>query len=154
MVKVNKAKEIRLDAASSKDITGSYAHNGTLNYSFSEGKWKVIAFWAVGQVAEQTNIAAAPKLNDNSGVSPGLSKSHSNCIIICLVKEPACNLILEIQCGLFLTIVMNFGRTILFLNFLHYFKEKGLRYYSLFACEHAKRLQLCFLYAAGGTTGF
>ena len=52
-------KTIRLDAASSKDIT-SYAHNGTLNYSFPEGTWKVIAFWAVAS-GGQTNIAAAPK---------------------------------------------------------------------------------------------
>jgi len=50
---------IRLDAASSKDII-SYTKNGTLNYSFPEGTWKVIAFWAVAS-GGQTNIAAAPK---------------------------------------------------------------------------------------------
>ncbi len=53
------SKTILLDAASSKDIS-SYTNNGTLNYSFPEGEWKVIAFWAVPS-GEQSNLAAFPK---------------------------------------------------------------------------------------------
>ena len=49
----------QLDAASSKVVT-SFIHDGKLTYSFPEGMWKVIAFWAVPS-GEQTNIAASPK---------------------------------------------------------------------------------------------
>jgi hypothetical protein len=50
---------IHLDEASSKVIT-SFVKKNTLSYSFPEGTWSVITFWAVA-AGEQTNIGAAPK---------------------------------------------------------------------------------------------
>jgi hypothetical protein len=50
---------VALDAASTRVVT-SFVQNDTLNWIFPEGKWKVIAFWAVPS-GEQTNIAATPK---------------------------------------------------------------------------------------------
>ncbi|MEO6550854.1 MAG: glycosyl hydrolase, partial [Ferruginibacter sp.] len=50
---------IHLEDASSKVIT-SFVKDNTLSYSFPEGNWKVIAFWAVA-AGSQTNIGAAPK---------------------------------------------------------------------------------------------
>jgi hypothetical protein len=50
---------IHLEDTSSKVIT-SFVKENTLSYSFSEGNWKVIAFWAVA-AGSQTNIGAAPK---------------------------------------------------------------------------------------------
>jgi hypothetical protein len=50
---------VPLDAASTRVVT-SFVHNDTLHWSFPQGKWKVIAFWAIPS-GEQTNIAATPK---------------------------------------------------------------------------------------------
>lgn len=50
---------VHLDAATAKSIT-SFTPKGILSYSFPEGTWRVIAFWAV-PAGEQTNIAAYSK---------------------------------------------------------------------------------------------
>ncbi|GGH33473.1 hypothetical protein GCM10007423_23770 [Dyadobacter endophyticus] len=50
---------VPLDVASTRVVT-SWVQNDTLIWNFPEGKWKVIAFWAVPS-GEQTNIAATPK---------------------------------------------------------------------------------------------
>lgn len=53
-----KEDNLPLDASSTIILT-SFIQNNTLNYSFPEGNWKVIAFWAVPS-GEKTNIAATP----------------------------------------------------------------------------------------------
>lgn len=50
---------VRLDAVSTRVVT-SFVESNTLKWHFPEGKWKVIAFWAVPS-GERTNIAAMPK---------------------------------------------------------------------------------------------
>ncbi|SFF20638.1 glycosyl hydrolase [Spirosoma endophyticum] len=50
---------IALESASTKVITSS-SRNGILTYSFPEGAWRVIAFWAVPS-GEQPSLAATPK---------------------------------------------------------------------------------------------
>lgn len=50
---------VPLDAASTRVVT-SFVRNDTLHWSFPEGRWKVIVFWAIPS-GEQTNIAATPK---------------------------------------------------------------------------------------------
>ena len=50
---------VALDAASTKVIT-PFSHNGLLTYSFPEGTWQVIAFWAVPS-GEQPSLVATPK---------------------------------------------------------------------------------------------
>ncbi|MBN1185193.1 MAG: glycosyl hydrolase family 2 [Bacteroidales bacterium] len=49
----------KLDASTTSVLT-SFVKNDTLIYTFPEGQWSVIAFWAIPS-GEQTNIAASPK---------------------------------------------------------------------------------------------
>ncbi|GAB2554935.1 glycosyl hydrolase [Spirosoma aerophilum] len=50
---------VRLDEATLKVVT-RFVRQDTLHWDFPEGKWKVIAFWALPS-GEQTGIAATPK---------------------------------------------------------------------------------------------
>jgi hypothetical protein len=50
---------VPLDAISAR-VLNAFVSNDTLHWSFPNGRWKVIAFWAIPS-GEQTNIAATPK---------------------------------------------------------------------------------------------
>jgi hypothetical protein len=55
----DKNQTIRLDPAATHSLIAS-VKNDTLHWSFPQGEWKVIAFWAIPS-GEQTNIAASYK---------------------------------------------------------------------------------------------